>query len=79
MPALLDFPEYTERVEPTRQRYIRRGITAFDEQADNLFRHLDSHIEEMLYLRDTLADRSMHDNRQAVKELTEQLLSGLRE
>ncbi|MFB0831842.1 hypothetical protein ACEU2D_19865 [Brevibacillus laterosporus] len=77
MPALLDFPEYTERVETTRQRYIRRGITAFDEQADNLFRHLDSHIEEMLYLRDTLADRSMQENRQAVKDLTSQLLSEL--
>ncbi|QIC07655.1 hypothetical protein GOP56_20025 [Brevibacillus sp. 7WMA2] len=79
MPALLDFPQYVERTEPIRQRYRRRGNTAFHEQADYLFRHLDSHIEEMLYLRDTLADRSMHENRQAVKELTEQLLSGLGE
>ncbi|QOS98141.1 hypothetical protein JNUCC42_16650 [Brevibacterium sp. JNUCC-42] len=77
MPTLLDFPEHIECTEPSRQRYIRRDITAFDEQADNLFRHLDSHIEEIIYVRDTLADRSIQENRQAVKDLTKQLLSEL--
>ncbi|MBG9786569.1 hypothetical protein [Brevibacillus laterosporus] len=50
MPTLLDFPEYTERVEPDRQGYLLHGIATFNEPGDELREKVESINEDLKYL-----------------------------
>ncbi|MCR8987900.1 hypothetical protein NW801_23190 [Brevibacillus laterosporus] len=50
MPALLDFPQYVERVEPDRQGYLLHGIKAFNEPGDELREKVESINEDLKYL-----------------------------
>ncbi|AGR47494.1 hypothetical protein ABOUO_60 [Brevibacillus phage Abouo] len=52
MPALHDFPQYVERVEPERQGYLLHGIKAFNELGDELElrEKVESINEDLKYL-----------------------------
>ncbi|WPS88568.1 hypothetical protein SMD22_06345 [Brevibacillus halotolerans] len=62
MPALLDFPEYTERVEPDRQGYLLHGIKAFNEPGDELREKVESVSEDLKYLTSSWEEFSTEQN-----------------
>ncbi|AUM66347.1 hypothetical protein C0R09_18490 [Brevibacillus laterosporus] len=62
MPALLDFPQFVERVEPDRQGYLLHGIKAFNEPGDELREKVESISEDLKYLTVSWEEFSTEQN-----------------
>ncbi|OAJ75278.1 hypothetical protein AYJ08_05155 [Brevibacillus sp. SKDU10] len=62
MPALHDFPQHVERVEPDRQGYLLHGIKAFNEPGDELREKVESISDDLKYLTSSWEEFSTEQN-----------------
>jgi hypothetical protein len=69
---LLDFPQYVERTEPTRQRLLHP--IAFDDDRDDLEWTVRDVIEELEYLVDMKATMAPEEFVDGVREQARRLL-----
>ncbi|TRY25949.1 hypothetical protein FOI68_09435 [Brevibacillus sp. LEMMJ03] len=69
---LLDFPQYVERTEPTRQRLLHP--IAFDDDRDDLEWTVRDVIEELEYLVDMKATMAPEEFVDGVREQDRRLL-----